>query len=211
MRKSFLRGASITAALVFALSAAAYAEIPADGQTNAEKFAAANGLSSDWESWKKTWETEKNDWTDVSITPGSNETELNFAWYSKTQKAKFVVRADMEANGPDADGSYYMYEYSEEVTGVADKEIVQGGVQYYACKATIKNLKPGKYTYQIDDGKAVSFTVQDTSKGFSFIFVGDPQIGSSNSMKGSKASDEASAAKFYAAQSDAVRSDAFNW
>lgn len=211
MRKSFLRGASITAALVFALSAAAYAEIPADGQTNAENFAAANGLSADWEGWKKTWETEKNDWTDVSITPGSNETELNFAWYSKTQKAKFVVRADMEANGPDADGSYYMYEHSEEVTGVADKEIVQGGVQYYACKATIKNLKPGKYTYQIDDGKAVSFTVQDSSKGFSFIFVGDPQIGSSNSMKGSKVKDDESAAAFYSAQSDAVRSDAFNW
>ena len=211
MKKSFLRGISLSAAIMLTIGTTAYAEIPADGQTNAEKFAANAGLTSQWENWKTDWETEKSDWTDVSITPGSNETELNFAWYSKTQNAKIVVRADMEANGPEVDGSYYMYEHSEEVTGVADEEIVQGGVQYYACKATVTDLKPGVYTYQIDGNEPVSFTVQDPSKGFSFIFVGDPQIGSSNSMKGSKVKDEESAAAFYAAQSDAVRSDAFNW
>ncbi len=211
MKKSVLRGISLSAAIMLTIGTTAYAEIPADGQTNAEKFAANAGLTSQWENWKTDWETEKSDWTDVSITPGSNETELNFAWYSKTQNAKIVVRADMEANGPEADGSYYMYEHSEEVTGVADEEIVQGGVQYYACKATVTDLKPGVYTYQIDGNEPVSFTVQDPSKGFSFIFVGDPQIGSSNSMKSSKVKDEESAAAFYAAQSDAVRSDAFNW
>ncbi len=200
MKKSILKGISAAAALL-ALSTAAYAEIPEDGKTDAEKFAASTGLSSEWESWKTAWETEKNDLTNVSITPGSNESELNFAWYSKTQKAA------LEVTSADNGG----YSHTEEITGVADKEIVLGGAQYYACKATVKDLKPGKYKYKIDGGEAVSFTVQDPSKGFSFIFVGDPQIGSSNSKKGSKVTDEESAAAFYAAQSDAVRNDAFNW
>ncbi len=200
MKKAFLKGISAAAALL-AISTTAYAEIPEDGKTDAEKYAASTGLSSEWESWKKTWETEKNDLTNVSITPGSNESELNFAWYSKTQKAT------LEVTSADNGG----YSYTGEITGVSDKEIVLGGVQYYACKATVKDLKPGKYNYRIDGGEAVSFTVQDPSKGFSFIFVGDPQIGSSNSKKGSKVTDEGSAAAFYAAQSDAVRNDAFNW
>ncbi len=200
MKKSVLKGISAAAALLM-LSTAAYAEIPDDGKTDAEKFAANTGLSSEWESWKTAWETEKNDLTNVSITPGSNESELNFAWYSKTQKAA------LEVTSADNGG----YSHTEEITGVSDKEIVLGGVQYYACKATVKDLKPGKYSYRIDGGEAVSFTVQDPSKGFSFIFVGDPQIGSSNSKKGSKVTDEESAAAFYAAQSDAVRNDAFNW
>ncbi len=200
MKKAILKGISAAAALL-AISTVAYAEIPEDGKTDAEKYAASTGLSSEWESWKKTWETEKNDLTNVSITPGSDESELNFAWYSKTQKAMLeVTSAD---NGS--------YSHTGEITGVADKEIVLGGVQYYACKATVKDLKPGKYNYRIDGGEAVPFTVQDPSKGFSFIFVGDPQIGSSNSKKGSKVTDEESAAAFYAAQSDAVRNDAFNW
>ena len=211
MKKSILRCISLSAAIMLTLGTTAYAKIPADGQTDAEKFAANTGLTSEWENWKTAWETEKSDWTDVSITPGSNETELNFAWYSKTENVNFVVKSDIEANGTDADGNYYLYEYSEEVKGVADEEIVQGGVQYYACKATVTDLKPGVYTYQIDDNEPVSFTVKDPSEGFSFIFVGDPQIGSSNSMKGSKVKDEETAAAFYAAQSDAVRSDAFNW
>lgn len=211
MKKSVLRGISLSAAIMLTISTTAYAEIPADGQTNAEKFAANAGLTSQWENWKTDWETEKTDWTDVSITPGSNETELNFAWYSKNQKANFVVNSDLDATGSGADGSYYVFSYSEEINGVADEEIVQDGVQYYACKTTVTDLKPGVYTYQMDDNEPVSFTVQDPSEGFSFIFVGDPQIGSSNSMKGSKVTDEESAAAFYASQSDAVRSDAFNW
>lgn len=211
MRKSVLRGISLSAAIMLAISTTAYAETPSDGQTNAEKFAANAGLTSQWENWKTAWETEKNDWTDVSITPGSDETELNFAWYSKTQNVNFVVNSDLDTTGSGADGSYYVFGYSEEIKGVADEELVQDGVQYYACKTTVTDLKPGVYTYQIDDNEPVSFTVQDPSEGFSFIFVGDPQVGSSNSMKGSKVTDEESAAAFYASQSDAVRSDAFNW
>ncbi len=200
MKKSILRGISAAAAFL-AISTVVYAEIPDDGKTDAEEFAASTGLSSEWENWKTSWETEKNDRSNVSIIPGSNESELNFAWYSKTQKAT------LEVTSADNGG----YSHTEEITGVADKEIVLDGVQYYACKATVKDLKPGKYSYSIDGGEAVSFTVRDPSKGFSFIFVGDPQIGSSNSMKGSKVTDEESAAAFYAAQSDAVRNDAFNW
>ena len=77
--------------------------------------------------------------------------------------------------------------------------------QYYSCKATASNLKPGTYYYQIGNQAATPFKVQDSSDGFSFIYVGDPQIGSSNSAKGQDTPE------FYAAQSAAVCNDSFNW
>ena len=36
-----------------------------------------------WEAWCDKWETIKNDWTQVSMSPGADETQMNFAWYSK--------------------------------------------------------------------------------------------------------------------------------
>lgn len=35
-----------------------------------------------WDKWVMEWEEIKNDWTQLSLTPGKNETELNFAWYA---------------------------------------------------------------------------------------------------------------------------------
>lgn len=194
--------AAIAAVLSLSCSAAVFAEIPGDGQTDAESFASQNGISADWESWKDAWETEKNDWTKVSIAPGTDESELNFAWYSKTESVVFSVSKNADMSEP---------VFSETVNGAADEILMQNGEQLYGCKTTVGNLNAGVYYYKIGDADAVSFEVKDASDGFSFIFVGDPQIGSSNSMKGSKVTDDETAAEFYAAQSDAVRSDAFNW
>ena len=42
------------------------------------------GGSAAWQDWVKEWETVAADYTKVSLTPGADETQLNFAWYSNT-------------------------------------------------------------------------------------------------------------------------------
>ena len=61
----------------------AFASAAPDGKTDAASLAGGMGISRNWESWKAEWEAVKNDWTQVSLTPGSDFSQLNFAWYSK--------------------------------------------------------------------------------------------------------------------------------
>lgn len=171
----------------------AFAAAAPDGHTDAASTAAgANGA---YAQWQQQWENVKNDWTQVSLSPGADQTQMNFAWYSKTETVKFRVASD-EAMTKDVQDSTITG-----TKGPADSE----GTQYYSCKATATNLQPGTYYYQIGDQTPVSFQVQDNSDGFSFIYVGDPQIGSSNELKG------ADTEEFYAAQSASVCNDSFNW
>ena len=174
-------------------SVQAFAAAAPDGHTDAQTIPEAqNGV---YAQWQEQWETLKNDWTQVSLSPGADQTQMNFAWYSKTRNVAFRVAADKE-----------MSQSVQQVTvqgteGPKDK----AGTQYYSCKATASNLTPGTYYYQIGDGEPVAFEVQDSSDGFSFIYVGDPQIGSSNELKGTDTEE------FYAAQSASVCNDSFNW
>ena len=92
---------------------------------------------------------------------------MNFAWYSKTPTASFRVATD---------AAMIQLVQEQTITGqaaVKDSE----NTQYYSCKATASNLKPGTYYYQIGNQATTPFKVQDSSDGFSFIYVGDPQIG----------------------------------
>lgn len=61
-------------------------------------------------------------------------------------------------------------------TAVVDSE----GTQYYSCKAIASNLKPGTYYYQIGNQETTKFEVQDSSDGFSFIYVGDHDADNAN-------------------------------
>lgn len=45
----------------------------------------AVGGSAQWQEWTEKWRTVAADFTGVSLTPGKDETELNFAWYSKDE------------------------------------------------------------------------------------------------------------------------------
>ena len=171
----------------------AFAAAAPDGHTDAQTIPEAQ--NSVYAQWQEQWETLKNDWTQVSLSPGADQTQMNFAWYSKTRNVAFRVAADKE-----------MSQSVQQVTvqgteGPKDK----AGTQYYSCKATASNLTPGTYYYQIGDGEPVAFEVQDSSDGFSFIYVGDPQIGSSKELKGTDTEE------FYAAQSASVCNDSFNW
>lgn len=202
--KRILRILSFTAALIIVVNSAVMvnAAVPADGATNAETFASENNLQTEWEDWKSKWETLKENWEFISVTPGSNESERNFAWYSKTSTVRFEVSKNSDMSNP---------VFSETISGTADDSIKKGDVQYYAFKSCVKGLSAGKYYYRVDEGEIFSTEIKDTADGFSFIFVGDPQVGSSNKMKGSKADSPEALDKFYLVQSDAVRNDAFNW
>ncbi len=191
--KKQIAALAMTGVMAAGCAMPAFAAAAPDGYTDASATEA--GSNGAYEQWQEEWESIKDDWTQVSLSPGSDETQMNFAWYSKTQSALFRVATD-EA----------MSEIVQEdtITGTecaTDDE----GTQYYSCKVTAENLEPGTYYYQIDDQDPVSFDVQDESDGFTFIYVGDPQIGSSNELKGEDTEE------FYAAQSAAVCNDAFNW
>ena len=41
------------------------------------------GADSGWSDWDAAWETTAADFTKVSLTPGADDTQLNFAWYSE--------------------------------------------------------------------------------------------------------------------------------
>ena len=43
----------------------------------------SQGQSEKWSEWCDKWEKIKNSPTQMSLSPGSDETQLNFAWYSK--------------------------------------------------------------------------------------------------------------------------------
>ena len=98
MRKDLWKrtAATILAASILATSGISVgAAAPPDGYTDASTTVEAYGNG--YKNWLKLWngteETDglKKDWTQMSLTPGSNESELNFAWYSvgnKTPKLK---------------------------------------------------------------------------------------------------------------------------
>lgn len=163
-----------------------------DGWTEASQTEAAkNGA---WEEWCEKWETIKNDWTQLSIAPGKNESELNFAWYSKTDELSPKVKISKNKEMSDA----------VEFDG-AQSSAVPG---YLSNKVTVTGLENNtKYFYSYGTNgnwsEAIEINTQNTEK-FSFILVGDPQIGSS--LKNT-ATGESEAI----GQDKSVRNDTFNW
>ena len=75
----------------------AFASAAPDGKTDAASLAGGMGISRNWESWKAEWEAVKNDWTQVSLTPGSDFSQLNFAWYSKKDNSDTAEEKEEQA------------------------------------------------------------------------------------------------------------------
>lgn len=194
MKKTLIkRIAAVMAAAVLAGVSAVpvFADAAPDGATDASKTAAAaNGA---YDSWLNEWSTISTDWTQVALTPGTDETQMNFSWYS-------------------VEGKTVSFKYGTTEACENTAEISQSNAQtgYKSNKVTLKNLEPDTtYFYKVDDKDVETFTTKD-SKSFSFIFVGDPQIGSSNSQKAKKPEDIAKDT-FKKAQYDSVANDSFNW
>ncbi len=187
-KKHAIMAALMASAMVLTPCMDVYAKAAADGNTQA--------TGSDYETWKNTiWDAgSKNDWTKVSITPGADETSINLAWYSDgTSSLIYGKNADLS----DA--------INVSIDSITTTQTDKSGITYISNKATISGLSANTtYYYQVAGKDIESFTTGDSSN-FTFAFVGDPQIGSSNPLKG------ADTEEFYNAQSDAVSSDSYNW
>ena len=184
----------ILAAALVCQPVSVFADAAPDGMTDASQTEAAqNGA---WEAWSEEWETIKDDWTQVSMSPGSDETQMNFAWYSK-----------------EGEPAGFVYGTNSDLSDAQSAEIAQTAAQtgYVSNKVTLEGLQPGTtYYYQVEGKEIESFTTDDDTSSFSFVFVGDPQIGSSNEEK-AKTPEDIQKPTFLTAQSEAVRNDTFNW
>ena len=192
--------AAAMAATILATSATVLqAAAPPDGYTNAQDTVEAYGGA--YSNWMTKWNsTISKDREQISLSPGSDNSSVNFAWYTK--EASGVQKLKIAENKRLTNAKVYEAKQTKAVT---DKD----KTEYVSNKVTATDLKANTtyyYSYQ-KDGQWTApekYTTDNGSK-FSFIFVGDPQIGSSNELKG------AATEEFYNAQSAAVANDAFNW
>lgn len=185
--------ALLVATLVFTQGKTVMAEIAPDGKTVAS--------GDEFDKWKNTvWENIKNDWTMVSLTPGADETQINMAWYSKsgeTVTLKYGKTSDL-SDGVDV-----------EVVQTPTEQTDEDGILYDSNKATLTGLTEDTVYYYQVSGKDIETFKTGKTDSFTFAFVGDPQIGSSNEMKAKKPEDLTD--EFYSVQSDSVANDSYNW
>lgn len=191
--------AAMTATILATSATVLQAAAPPDGYTNAQDTVEAYGGA--YSNWMTKWNsTISKDREQISLSPGSDNSSVNFAWYTK--KSAGVQKLKIAENKRLTNAKVYEAEQTKSVT---DKD----ETEYVSNKVTATDLKANTnyyYSYQ-KDGQWTApekYTTDNGSK-FSFIFVGDPQIGSSNELKG------AATEEFYNAQSAAVANDAFNW
>ena len=192
-KRNQIIAAFLAATMIITPATSIFAKAAKDGNSSAE-----SSYGESFTSWRTNeWENKiSKDWTTVSMTPGVNESTMNFAWYSKTTDTvslTYGLKADL------SDGK--TVQIATKGTGQKDKD----GTEYNSNKATISGLAAQTtYYYKVDDKEIKSFKTGNTGK-FRFAFVGDPQIGSSNELKG------ADTEAFYNAQSNAVANDSYNW
>jgi len=154
----------------------------------------------EWEAFKIKWDEEySKNFERLSITPGEDETKLNFGWLS-AMDTKPVIRLYT-----DEDKTEY-----KDFVGTNGKYIHLKKIDttLYYNRVTVENLENNKkYYYQrkLNDQweDAVEFNTHDPNN-FKFIFVGDPQIGGSNDRYGYHTVERLG-------YSQSIRNDAFNW
>ena len=196
MKKRVLTGALCGALLVGTV-------VPALAATEHYNNGASVGGSAEWTAWTEKWDTVATDYTKVSMTPGADETELNFAWYSKDdgKAATPVVHFGTDRNN------------LKTFTGkAADVDVsLTDGVAYDYNHVTVTGLKENTtYYYTVEKNGVQSDVETYKTRSFSTIkmlYVGDPQIGAS---KGQPQGGETLAADSGAGNT-AARNDSFGW
>lgn len=205
MRKSRLFMSAAVACLAGSMAVTGFAATEHWNDNSGKK-----AISDEWSQWKTKWENIKTDYEKVSMVPGADATKMNYAWYSKTAdeaKVRVSTNADMSKT-TEVNGSNTYSENYKEFTGTSKEYKKIDDVTYYANKVTITELKENTtYYYQcLVDGKWTSvkkFKTGDTSN-FSFLYVGDPQIGASKGQTPTESSEAQSA-------DIAARNDVFSW
>lgn len=159
-----------------------------------DSWTEADKTSPSWQQWCEEWEKIKDDWTQISISPGKDASELNFAWYSVDGELSPKVKIGKASDMNDA----------KEFAGTQSKAVPG----YKSNKVTVTNLEQNStyyYSYGTDGNwsEPVVYKTQSTDK-FGFILIGDPQIGSSSKNVASNESEAQG-------QDKATRNDTFNW
>lgn len=155
------------------------------------------GAQTTWAEWKEAWPQISVNYEQVSMAPGSNEKQLNFAWYSQaSSNPKVRIAGDITMKN------------AKEFVGKSTMGTLIEGKQYFANKVTALGFKPHRtYYYQVNiDGKwqePQSYKTKDF-KNYSFVLMGDPQIGASKGQvpEGTTAKQNGETAG---------RNDAYNW
>ncbi len=162
---------------------AAIAAMAMGSSTIVPTFAATNDVqqAEGTEGWSYT-----TNYTKMLISPGADETILNFSWYS-TQEDKDTGKTMVQitetsniknGNWP-SDGNLY-----DSYQATVEQSLVEGNNTYYSNRATAKGLKENtSYSYRYSsDGKTWSPIYKYNTKDFddySVMYVGDPKIGAS--------------------------------
>lgn len=152
--------------------------------------------TSQWSEWKEEWETVKDDYEKVALTVGADETQLNFAWYSRTVE-KPKVRISKVSDMSNA----------AEFTGTQLTITIESLEGYYSNKVTVTVLEADtQYYYQVfknGEWQEIQRVKTGNPDSFSFLYVGDPQIGACGGQTSSENEQMQSEI--------AARNDAYNW
>ena len=161
------------------------------------------GADSGWSDWDANWADTAADFTKVSLTPGADDTQLNFAWYSE--------KGDSDATpvvhfGTDKDN----LETFEGTAGDVDQDLT-GDKAYEYNHVTVTGLEPETtYYYTVEkNGQQTDVCEYKTQKTdtIKMLYVGDPQIGASKgqTQNGAELTNESGAAN------TAAENDGFSW
>ena len=176
---------------------------PVYASTDHYTDSSVTGAESGWEEWDANWETTATDFTKVSLTPGADDTQLNFAWYSK--------KGDSEATpivhfGTDKDN----LETFEGTYGDVDQDLT-GDTAYEYNHVTVTGLEPNTtYYYTVEKNgeqtDVCEYTTQSTDT-VKILYVGDPQIGASKgqTQNGAELTNESGV------DNTAAENDGFSW
>lgn len=131
-----------------------------------------------------TGETTDNGISQIVLTVGAEESEVNVTWYTTTPGTNRLQYAKIDEEGAALDEMPENYEQCNAKTTASSYE------GYYTNSVTLKGLEAdAAYVYRVsgkeEDGTVTwshiyKYTVQNTAEGYEFLVVGDPQIGSSN-------------------------------
>lgn len=160
------------------------------------------GSSEEWEAYKADWNNIATNYTNLAITPGADETQLNFAWYTnKAANNEATVYMGLDQNN--------LQKFTGSITDV-DTSLTDG-VPYVTNHVTVTGLEPGHtYYYRIVKNGALSevnpYTLSSTADT-KIILVGDPQIGASKGQT----QDGAGLTQDAGVADTAARNDSYSW
>ena len=161
------------------------------------------GAETGWDEWVANWDETASDFTKVSLTPGKDDTELNFAWYSEKTDAAATPVVHF---GTDKDA----LDTFEGTSGEVDQDLT-GDKAYEYNHVTVTGLEPNTtYYYTVEKNGEQTEPVKYTTKStdtVKMIYVGDPQVGASKGQT----QDGAELVPDDGAANTAARNDGFSW